>query len=282
MGIKQHLYRSHGSTSHSTESVTGEEEDRHDNTVCLPSTSTGSESAESQVQVNSPKDSVLTDFARDLASFYSYAVDVLCISESSGLELTTRVEGIVKNVTSNIADVLSKEEEQSDTSFFHPIPQIPINKEHFDRFLHQKHDFRDSEEILCSNGDTFSYVAMSHYVRTQFQAEKQFETNDVYLNSNFFLTHINPMNDVDTNVVHILLYSDEFEVCNPIGVARSKHKLLSVYFKVLNFHPRHTSNLNALHLVMLVKYTTVKSVGLDEIFAPLIQELNEFILMVFL
>ena len=76
------------------------------------------------------------------------------------------------------------------------------------------------------------------------------------------------------NVVHFLIYTDEFEVVNPIGVARLKHKLLTVYFKVLNFHPRHTSDLKAFHLVLLIKSSTVKALGLDEVPSPLINELN--------
>lgn len=75
--------------------------------------------------------------------------------------------------------------------------------------------------------------------------------------------------------MHLLLYCDEFDVCNPIGVGRSKHKLFAIYFKVLNFYPRHNSNLTAFKLLCLVKSSTEKNVGIDEILSPLIHELNE-------
>ena len=56
---------------------------------------------------------------------------------------------------------------------------------------------------------------------------------------------------------------------------RSKHKLFAVYFKVLNFHPRHTSNLNSMNLSFLIKSVSLKKIGISETFAPLIEELND-------
>lgn len=72
-----------------------------------------------------------------------------------------------------------------------------------------------------------------------------------------------------------MIYSDEFEVCNPIGVSKNKQKMFAVYFKVMNFHPRHTSNLNTIHLLLLAKSSTIKNVGVLEILNPLMTELND-------
>ena len=75
--------------------------------------------------------------------------------------------------------------------------------------------------------------------------------------------------------MHILLYSDEFEVCNPIGVSKNKYKLLAVYYRIIDFHGKHTSLERNNHLLLLAKSTTVKSIGINEVFSPLLNELNQ-------
>ena len=130
------------------------------------------------------------------------------------------------------------------------------------------------------NGTKFNFLSGAFLLASsisRFLSErKAFERNDAYFQPNYFKHHIEPMCGSGGNVVHFLIYTDEFEVVNPIGVARLKHKLLTVYFKVLNFHPRHrpTSDLKVFHLVLLIKSSTVKALGLDEVSSPLINELN--------
>lgn len=80
--------------------------------------------------------------------------------------------------------------------------------------------------------------------------------------------------DSGTPTIFLLLYSDELELSNPLGAAAGSHKILVVYFSIINIHPRHRSKLNAVHLLLLVKYQDVKKYGLDRVLAPLIQDLN--------
>ncbi|CAN7999370.1 unnamed protein product [Ixodes hexagonus] len=75
--------------------------------------------------------------------------------------------------------------------------------------------------------------------------------------------------------IFILLYSDEVEICNPLGPKRGVHKLLAVYFTLLNLHPRHRSQLRFIYLVLLVKYDDVQKYGLSNILSPMISDLNE-------
>lgn len=37
--------------------------------------------------------------------------------------------------------------------------------------------------------------------------------------------------------VAIILYQDAFEVCNPLGSARRKHKVVRVYMTLAHLHP---------------------------------------------
>ncbi|XP_075556671.1 uncharacterized protein LOC142588739 [Dermacentor variabilis] len=79
----------------------------------------------------------------------------------------------------------------------------------------------------------------------------------------------------DTSKLCIQLYSDEFEVCNPLGSKRGKHKMTAVYFSVLNFATKFRSALSGIHLVLLVKDKHVATYGFSKVLAPLITDVNE-------
>ncbi|KAM7310696.1 uncharacterized protein ISCGN_007604 [Ixodes scapularis] len=79
----------------------------------------------------------------------------------------------------------------------------------------------------------------------------------------------------DQYTIFILLYSDEVEICNPLGAKRGVHKLLAVYFTLLNLHARHRSQLRSIFLVLLARYEDVQEYGLDVILRPLLNDLKE-------
>ena len=47
---------------------------------------------------------------------------------------------------------------------------------------------------------------------------------------------------MDNNTIGIILYSDEFEIVNPIGASKSKHKLLGFYYILTNTYPWNRSH----------------------------------------
>lgn len=61
--------------------------------------------------------------------------------------------------------------------------------------------------------------------------------------------------------VALQLYFDEFEVCNPIGSKRGVHKLLALYFTLLNTSTKCRSRTSDKHLVLFVKSATEKEHG---------------------
>ncbi|EEC00567.1 hypothetical protein IscW_ISCW024064, partial [Ixodes scapularis] len=79
----------------------------------------------------------------------------------------------------------------------------------------------------------------------------------------------------DQYTIFILLYFDEVEICNPLGAKRGFHKLLAVYFTLLNLHARHRSQLRSIFLVLLARYEDVQEYGLDVILRPLLNDLKE-------
>ena len=270
-GIKRHIYNKEHDVPSVLHEVTEEEQMVQEN-------------APEEEDVTEPnmcpeyQERILYQASEDLQSLYAYALDVLCLPQRHATELTSRVEHIVSDLCSNIANDLSKygDAHNMASTLSSNLPPMNTNRTFLDDFLAGKYGFYMPQEISCSNGEKFTYVPVSGYIKNRYDREEaMYNRNEEYFNCKHFKDHVLPFVSPDGKYVHLLLYCDEFDVCNPIGVGRSKHKLFAVYFKVLNFHPRHTSHLNAFHLVCLVKSSTLKNVGIDEIFSPLISELND-------
>ncbi|KAJ8677266.1 hypothetical protein QAD02_013053 [Eretmocerus hayati] len=70
----------------------------------------------------------------------------------------------------------------------------------------------------------------------------------------------------------IILHQDEFEVVNPIGPARKKHKLLAVYMNAANLSDHLQSHTNTMKLVALCK-----SIDFDHkaVFGPILEDLKK-------
>ena len=79
----------------------------------------------------------------------------------------------------------------------------------------------------------------------------------------------------ETNAIKIILYQDAFEIVNPLGSARKKHKLLAVYMTLADLYPHHRSTVDQLQLVLLCKEKDLKTFGWEKVLAPLIQDLKE-------
>ena len=77
------------------------------------------------------------------------------------------------------------------------------------------------------------------------------------------------------DALRLHLYEDEFEVCNPLGSKRNKHKLCAFYYTVGNVGSKYCSQLKHIHLALLVRYVHVKKFGLDVILKPLLDDLKK-------
>lgn len=73
--------------------------------------------------------------------------------------------------------------------------------------------------------------------------------------------------------IYISLYIDDFELCNPLGTSRKKHKLCAVYWILGNLPPGNSSALSSIYLALLCKSVHVKEFGYAKIFEPLLHEL---------
>lgn len=78
----------------------------------------------------------------------------------------------------------------------------------------------------------------------------------------------------NASCLKLILYQDAFEVVNPLGSAKRKHKLLAVYFSLLNLPPHVRSNVDHMQLVLLCREKDFKEFGHPKVFSELLADLK--------
>lgn len=79
----------------------------------------------------------------------------------------------------------------------------------------------------------------------------------------------------DPNALRLILYQDAFEICNPLGSSKKKHKIIGVYMTLGKFRPHLRSVVDNALLVLLCKEADLKHFGQDKVFHELIKDLKE-------
>ncbi|RXN31607.1 sterile alpha motif domain-containing 3-like protein [Labeo rohita] len=88
-----------------------------------------------------------------------------------------------------------------------------------------------------------------------------------YFNENSFLTR-------DEFTIALGLYIDDFEIANPLGTSKLKHKMCAVYWVIANIPAKYRSTLNSIQLALLCNTSTVKKCGYAKVLQPLIYDLK--------
>lgn len=89
----------------------------------------------------------------------------------------------------------------------------------------------------------------------------------IFKNNDFFAQ--NP------SCVKLVLYQDAFEVVNPLGSAKTRHKVLAVYASVANLPLHVRSDIDHMSLVLLCREKDFKAFGHAKVFSELITDLKE-------
>ena len=77
------------------------------------------------------------------------------------------------------------------------------------------------------------------------------------------------------NSIKLILYQDSFEVVNPLGSAKKKHKILAVYVTLGNIYPQNRSKVDQMQLVLLVREVDFKYFGQEAVFRVLVNDLKK-------
>lgn len=90
--------------------------------------------------------------------------------------------------------------------------------------------------------------------------------------------HIFKSNDFfrqNPSCLKVILYQDAFEVVNPLGSAKTRHKVLAVYLSLANLPVHIRSNIDHMSLVLLCREKDFKEFGHDKLFSELIADLKD-------
>lgn len=73
----------------------------------------------------------------------------------------------------------------------------------------------------------------------------------------------------DEFTIAIGLYINDFEVANPLGTSKKKHKMCAVYWVISNMPAKYRASLNSIQLALICNTTTVKECGYAKVLDPL-------------
>lgn len=103
---------------------------------------------------------------------------------------------------------------------------------------------------------------------------RQSEAGFLYdiIDGDIFKSH--PLFSVRPNALQLILYTDEIDLCNPLGSRASKNKLLMVYYTLGNINPKQRSKLAAIRLLAIAKSSDISQCGVDVILQRIHEDLN--------
>lgn len=93
------------------------------------------------------------------------------------------------------------------------------------------------------------------------------------VNGSLFKTH--PLFSVKRTALQLILYSDEIEICNPLGAHASVNKLLMFYYSLGNIEPKFRSKLPAIRLLAIAKAKDISEAGVDVILERIEKDLKK-------
>ncbi len=76
------------------------------------------------------------------------------------------------------------------------------------------------------------------------------------------------------NALQIVLYTDEIEICNPLGPFASKNKLLMVYYTIANMNPKYRSKLPAIRLLAMARSVDLCQCGVNVILNKIKEDMD--------
>jgi len=74
--------------------------------------------------------------------------------------------------------------------------------------------------------------------------------------------------------IKLILYQDSFEICNPLGAFRKKHKVLGMYMTIANLPPWLRTSVDHIQLVALIYDKDVKKYGFNNVFKVMVEDLK--------
>ncbi|XP_051797996.1 uncharacterized protein LOC110970637 [Acanthochromis polyacanthus] len=87
------------------------------------------------------------------------------------------------------------------------------------------------------------------------------------------LMRTHPLFSTRPSALQIIVYSDEIEICNPLGSHTSKNKLIMFYYTLGNINPKYRSKLASIRLLAMANVNDLSDYGVDKILERLHEDL---------
>ena len=143
---------------------------------------------------------------------------------------------------------------------------------------------KGSKRQMCEIEDTMVYIPILQSIEQLLSNPRIFElvSNPLTRSNEGIYYDIkdgvcwkgNPIFQLNTDALQIILYHDEVELCNPLGSHVGKHKVDLYYYTLGNIDPRFRSKLCAIRLVAIVKAQDVAKYGHGKILTPIVNDLE--------
>ena len=139
----------------------------------------------------------------------------------------------------------------------------------------------ESKDVILDEKCSYQYISVIDTLKSILKNDDIWdEVNRVnhanymtdFADGDYFQDH--PIIKGSNTYLRIHLYTDEFEVVNPLGSKRTIHKLAAFYFIISNIRPKYRSKLKHIYLSILCKYSLIKKYTYNKILEPLIKEFN--------
>ncbi len=104
---------------------------------------------------------------------------------------------------------------------------------------------------------------------------KQPQTTCVHIYKSFFDVAFLKENQLlsKQESISLILYIDEFEICNTLETSKRKHKICGLYWILGNLPPGCNSALSSIYLAALIKCAELKCYGYEKVLKPVINDL---------
>ncbi|VDI00934.1 Hypothetical predicted protein [Mytilus galloprovincialis] len=143
---------------------------------------------------------------------------------------------------------------------------------------------RHGQEILEVMNASFSYIPMIESIQQFLQNDDianlvfgrpNFAPNGLlndFVDGSVFQTH--PLLLGNNEALHLSIYFDDLEICNPLGKNAGIHKIGVFYYSILNLPISYRSRLPAIRVLAIIKRKTMSKFGINNVLRRINKDLE--------
>lgn len=192
----------------------------------------------------------------------------------------------------NISDADSKHlvEEMSKADLLHASNSVLRSDQTRKSFFKTHFNFVEPVQIYLGQDEAdrdrfLQYIPIKDTLKALYKQEsvrqQYYQTRSIVHKEDIFLDisdgqsfQSNALFSETPSALRLILYQDSFEVVNPLGSGKKKHKVLAVYLSLADLLPHNRSSTDHMQLVLLCREKDFKSFGQKTVFKQLIEDLQ--------